>query len=276
MKIEKLKNYNQKLLAILGTIVALMAAVGLIMLIFFGITEIAREIRYNRQDDGILSDEKIEELQQENKRQQVISYDFPRLVDTLNSIYIIPVRHKTLNAAEYIDEEVLGLLDMQGSVKVDSRYSKSYYGSFNNLLIYDFKNKSIVTLFHERINFSEIRTEIIGDEIIILFAASLKDTYKDGVINLKDLKSLYIYSLSENRLRDISEDNLDIQHYDFALNSKDLLISFGIDNDSDGQYDNSYEPTIIKKYDFKNDKLLDIIDKETSKNLQKLLEGSKK
>jgi hypothetical protein len=275
MTIEKLKNYNQKLLALLGTIVVLMAAVGLIMLIFVGITEMAREIRYNRQDDGILSDEKIEELQQENRRKQVISYDFPQLIDTLNSVYIIPVGHKTLNAAEYIDEEVLGLLDIHGSVKVDSRYSKSYYGSFNNLLIYDLKNKSIVTLFDERINFNEIKTEIIGDEIIILFAASIKDTHKDGVINLKDLKSLYIYSLSANRLRKISEDNLDVQHYDFAINNKDLLIRFGIDKDSDGQYDNSSEPTIIKKYDYENDKLIDIIDKETSENLQKLLEGTK-
>jgi len=147
-------------------------------LIFFGITEIAREIRFNRQDDGILSEEKIEKLQQENKRKQVISFDFPKLVDTLNSIYIIPVRHKTLNAAEYIDEEVLGVLDMysSGNVKVDSRYSKSYYGSFNNLLIYDLRNKSIETLFEERINFSEIRTEVIGNEIIVLFVASLKDT----------------------------------------------------------------------------------------------------
>ena len=276
MNIEKLKNYNQKLLAMLGTILVLMAAIGLIMLIFFGITEIAREIRYNRQDDGILSDEKIEELQQENKRQQVISYDFPRLVDTINSIYIIPVRHKTLNAAEYIDEEVLGVLDMysSGNVKVDSRYSNSYYGSFNNLLIYDLRKKSIETLFEERINFSEIRTEVIGNEIIVLFVASLKDTYKDGVINLKDLKSLYAYSLSDKKLRKISEDNLDVQHYDFILDSKNIIIRFGIDYNKDGQFDNTTEPSVIKKYDFAKDELVDIIDDETSKKLQKLLEGS--
>lgn len=278
MNIERYKNYNQKLLAILGTIVALMAAVGLIMLIFFGITEIAKEIRYNKQDDGILSEEKIEKLQQENKRKQVISYDFPKLIDTLNSIYIIPVRHKTLNAAEYIDEEVLGVLDMysSGDVKVDSRYSKSYYGSFNNLLIFDLRNKSIETLFEERINFSEIRTEVIGNEIIVLFVASLKDTYKDGVINLKDLKSLYAYSLSDKKLRKISVDNLDVQHYDFILDSKNILISFGIDYDKDGQFDNTVEPSLIKKYDFAKDELVDIIDNETSKNLQNLLEGSNK
>lgn len=278
MNIEKYKNYNQKLLAILGTIVALMAAVGLIMLIFFGITEMAREIRYNRQDDGILSEEKIEKLQQENKRKQVISFDFPKLVDTINSIYIIPVRHKTLNAAEYIDEEVLGVLDMYSSsnVKVDSRYSESYYGSFNNLLIYDLRKKSVETLFEDRINFSEIRTEVIGNEIIVLFVASLKDTYKDGVINLKDLKSLYAYSLSDKKLRKISGDNLDVQYYDFILDSKNILISFGIDYDKDGQFDNTAEPSVVKKYDFAKDELVDIIDNETSKKLQNLLEGSNK
>ena len=197
---------------------------------------------------------------------------------SINSIYIIPVRHKTLNAAEYIDEEVLGVLDMysSGNVKVDSRYSESYYGSFNNLLIYDLRNKSVETLFEDRINFSEIRTEVIGNEIIVLFVASLKDTYKDGVINLKDLKSLYAYSLSDKILRKISGDNLDVQHYDFILDSKNILISFGIDYDKDGQFDNTAEPSVVKKYDFAKDELVDIIDNETSKKLQNLLEGSNK
>lgn len=276
MKIEKVKNYNQKLLAILGTILVLLAAVGLVLFVFFGITEISREIRYNRPYDGILSDERIEELQKENKRQQVISYDFPRLVDTLNSVYIIPVRHKTLKEAEYIDEELLGLMNFYESEEIDARYSKSYYGSFNNLLIFDVKEKSLTTLFDERINFNEIRTEIIGNEILILFSAALKDTYKDGVINLRDLKSLYIYSLSDKRLRKISEDDMDVLNYDFAYDTKDLLISFGIDYNKDGKYNSSSEPSVIKKYDFINDQLVDIIDNETNIQLQKLLEGSDK
>lgn len=275
MNIEKLKNYNQKLLAILGTIVALMAAIGLIMLSIFGITEIAREIRYNRQDDGILSEEKIEELQQENKRKQVISYDFPRLVDTINSIYIIPVRHQTLNAAEFIDDGVLGLMDTYGKVKTDSRYSSYYYGSFNNLIVYDLANKTTEKLFDRRVNFGAIRTEVFDDDILILFTAASQDTYRDGVVNLTDYKSLYIYSIRNQKLREVSIEGTDIAHYDFIYDSKNLLLRFGIDYNKDGKYDDDTEPSIVKKYNYKADEIEDIVSKDLNIELQKLLEGSK-
>ena len=136
------------------------------------------------------------------------------------------------------------------------------------------KNTS-VTLFEERINFNEIRTERIENELIVLFSAALKDTYKDGVINLNDLKSLFIYSLTDKSLRKISEDNLDVQHFDFEMNNKDLIIRFGIDYDNDGKYNSYTEPSIIKKYDYKNDKLIDVVDQKTNKELQHLLEGTK-
>ena len=71
MNIDKIKNYNQKVLAVLGTVVALIAVVGLISIIIFTINEIGRTFRHNNQNNGILSDEKIEELQQENKRKQL-------------------------------------------------------------------------------------------------------------------------------------------------------------------------------------------------------------
>ncbi len=196
MNIDRIKNYNQKLLAILGTVVILIAIVGLISIIVFAVDEIGRSFRNNNQDDGILSDERIEELQKENKRQQLISYETPQLVDTLNLVYIIPVSHKTLNSAEYIDEEVLGLLDVHGSYKSDKRYSRQYYGDFNNLLVYDYKKDSINKLFNDRINFGNIQTEYFKDDILVLFSASTKDTYRDGVINQEDYKTLFIYSLN--------------------------------------------------------------------------------
>jgi len=277
MNIDKIKNYNQKLLAILGTIVVLMAIVGLISISVFAIDEIGRSFRNNNQDDGILSDEKIEELQKENKRQQLISYETPRLVDTINLVYIIPVSHKTLNSAEYIkDEEVLGLLDMRGSYKSDKRYSRKYYGNFNNLLIYDYKNHSVDKLFTDRINFGSIQTEYFKDDILVLFKASTKDSFKDGVINLQDYKSLFIYSLNNKDLREVSIENTDIYHVNVVENSKDLIISFGIDYNNDGKFDEYSEPTLIKKYDYKSGKLIDIVSQEMNNELQMKLEGTEK
>ena len=67
MKIEK---YNQKLLAVLGTISVIFLMVALVAFISVTIME---HRRYNDDDieTGILSDDKIEQLQKENKRKQV-------------------------------------------------------------------------------------------------------------------------------------------------------------------------------------------------------------
>lgn len=276
MNIEKIKNYNQKLLAVLGTVVVLIAIVGLISISVFAITEIRRSFRSINPDEGILSDEKIKELQQENKRKQLISYEAPQLIDTLNLVYIIPVSHKTLNSAEFIDDESLGLLDSGGSYKANKRYSKQYYGDYNNLLIYDFKNQNVEKLFTQRINFGNIRTEYFKDDILVVIEAATDDTYKDGVVNQLDYKTLFIYSLSGKRLKEVKLENADVSQVNFVGNSKDLIIKFGIDHNNDGKFDPYSEPSLIKKYDYNTGKLIDIVSENINNELQMNLEGTKK
>lgn len=279
MNIEKVKNYNQKLLAVLGTVVVLIAIVGVISISYFTINEINNRNLYDTQEDGILSDEKIELLQKENKRQQIISYEQPKLVDTLNLIYIIPVSHKTLNKAELMDEGGVGLMSIKSENYyggIDVRYSEQYYGDYNNLLIYDFKNNTTEKLFSERINFRAIQTKTFEDDILILFKASTKDTYKDGVVNQRDYKVLFIYSIREKKIRSIKLDSADVYQINFVENSKDILIEFGIDYNKDGTFDEYSEPSLIKKYNFEFNKLEDILSKELTEELQMKLEGSDK
>lgn len=274
MKIEK---YNQKLLAVLGTVGVIFLTVALIAFISITIME---HRRYNYDDDietGILSDEKIEKLQKENKREQVISYETPKLVDTLNTVYIIPVSHKNLNEKEDIN----GILNALSSSandfneNLDNRYSGGFYGEFNNIIIYNPKEGTNKKLFKKRVNFDDIKTEYFENEILLLIKASEKDTYRDGVINLEDFKSLYIYSFSQNKMEKIGIDGMDIYNYRFINKSKDLVIEFGVDKNKDGRYREYNEPTIIKKYNFESGKLTEIIDPKTNSELQKMLEGTK-
>lgn len=274
MNIEKIKNYNQKLLAIFGTILILFSIVAFV---FFIIISISEFLSFNNDDveTGILSDEKIEELQKENKRKQIISFENAQLVDTLNLVYYIPVSHKTLNKPEEIDEEILGLLDAKISKSnYDKRYSRQFYGSFNNLIIYDYKLKSIKKLFKDRINFKVINTEYFEDDILILFKAATEDSFKDGVINLKDYSSLYIYSIKEKKLRKIQKNEMTISNYKFVENSKNLIITFGVDHNKNGNFDEYKEPSILENYDFNSDKLSKIIDTNVILELQNTLEGT--
>ncbi|SNQ43529.1 hypothetical protein [Cellulophaga lytica] len=271
MKIEK---YNQRLLAVLGTVGVIFLIVALIAFISITIME------HRRYDDdvetGILSDEKIEELQKENKREQVISYENPRLIDTLNSVYIIPVSHKTLNE----QEDISGLLNLNKSSSSykpsDTRYSRQYYGAFNNLIVYNPKNGMNKKLFDKRVNFNLIKTEYFEDDILLLMNVSEKDTYKDGVINLKDFKSLYVYSLTKKELKKVGIEGMDVFNFKFLNNEKNLTIQFGVDKNKDGQFEEYNEPTLIKRFDFNSGKLTDIIDEKISSELQKTLEGTKK
>ena len=279
MKIEKIKNYNQKLFAIFGTIGGICIIITLISIISLLIKE-HRRFDYNEPETGILSEEKIEKLQKENKREQVISYETPILVDTLKLKYIIPVSHKTLDEKE--DIALNGLLNgftgsgSKLSKRKDDRYSRRFYGEFNNAIIYNAKNGTNKKLFNNRINFNEIKAEHFENEILILIKASEKDTFKDGVINLKDFSSLYIFSFNENKLRKISLEGMDVYNYKFINKTKDLIVEFGIDKNNDGFFESYNEPTVIKKYDFKNDNLIEVIDPIINTELQKTLEGTKK
>lgn len=271
----KLETYNKRLLAILGSVAVIFLLIALFSFLVYTINDMRRN-NYP-EETGILSDEKIEELQRKQKRQQVISYNTPKLVDTVNSIYMIPVSHKDLEKEEAINR---GLLNAMGSSSVDyenedERYSANFYGKFNNLLLYDAKSQTTNKLFEKRINFNNIRTEYFEDDILILIQASNSDTYKDGVINLQDLSSLYIYSFAQKKLKTISQSGMDAYQYDFLYNAKDLIVAFGIDKNEDGRYTEFNEPTRIKKYNFETGVLDDLIDETVSEELQKTLEGSK-
>jgi hypothetical protein len=271
MKIEK---YNQRLLAVLGTVGAIFLIVALIAFISITIME---NIRFDDDvETGILSDEKIEELQKENKREQVISYENPRLIDTLNSVYIIPVSHKTLNEPEDIGKILNAFSSSDSYEKSDSRYSSYYYGAFNNLIVYDSKNRANKSLFDKRVNFNEIKAEYFEDDILLLMKVSEKDSYKDGVINLLDFKKLYVYSFEKKELKSVGIDGMDVVNYKFINNGKDLTVRFGVDKNDDGQYEEHNEPTLIKRYDFESGKLTDIVDKKIDSELQQTLEGTKK
>lgn len=270
-----IKKYNQRLLAILGTVATLFLLVGLIVFISVSIAEY---YRYNSgfTEDGILSDERIEELQKEKKREQIISYGQPRLIDTLSSIYIVPVSHKSLDNAE----DISGLLSANYSGSSsdyesnDIRYSSQVYGSYNNVIIYTPKSEQSKKIFNSRVNFDRIESQYFSDEIYLIMTVAEEDTYKDGVVNLEDFKSLFVYSLNGKKLRKISIAGLDVNDYKFIYGTKDLIVSFGIDKNKDGRFTPFNEPTIIKKYSLESERMLDIVDIETQENLQKTLEGS--
>lgn len=274
MNIERIKNYNQKMLAAFITIAVAAAGIGLITLIVFIISELIP----NRapSTNTLLSDEKIEELKKDSLRQQIISFGTPILVDTVRLKYIIPVNVKTLNEPENLNEGVLGL--METFDESDFSRAKTYkarrthFGDFNNLVVYDYKNNTSLKISNTRFIGSDLTYDYFDDEIIVTFLGAEKDSNKDNIVNMIDFKSLYIFSLNNYQLKRIGVNNSTVESFKYIENEKSILITFGYDRNKDNQYYSSIEPTFVMKYDYTKELLTPIIPKELENEIQNIID----
>lgn len=216
MNIEKIKNYNQKMLAALVTIVVAAAGIGLISLIVLLVSElIPNKVPAA---NTLLSDEQVEELKKDSLRQQIISFGTPVLVDTLMLKYIVPVHVKTLNEPENLDEGVLGLMDTSdgSSISRAKTYNASaYFGAFNNLVVYAAKTNVSLKVSSTRLVGSDLAYAYFDDEIIVTFSGAEKDSNKDKLVNMADFQSLFIFSLNNYQLKRIGVSNSTVTSFKY-------------------------------------------------------------
>lgn len=271
MNIDKIKNYNQKMLAVICTL-------GVLILFFF-LALLVKDFWPSRDSynapEGLISDEKTEVLNQENLRKQVISYDSPWLIDTLKSIYIVPVAIQTLNKPEDVSG-LLGLMDVSSSARFSKGgyySSKTFRGKYANLILYDAEKTKATSLFQERIIIGNIETLYFEDDILLVFFGASKDTDKSGLIDLDDLRTLYVYSLHTGVTRKIADGDNSPVRYKFMENSKNMLVDFELGNYKANQFRSENLPQKVMRYDFDTQKLSNIIPEGIDKEMQKLVEG---
>ena len=282
MKIEKIKNFNQVILAIAGILGLILLIVCLIM----AVSELFRDFSYNKKrnttiTNSLISEEMVETLNQDNLRLQIISYESPKLIDTLNAVYIIPVSVSTLDKPETVVEAAGGgeLMDLMSSYGSFTR-KKGYYeenffeGLFANLIVYQPTTNKSVLLFNERIMLGGLRTYNFKDDILLVFWTAEKDTNKDGLVNYYDDTNLCIYSMKTGKIHRIAEGKNSITDYQFVENSKDLLIEFSLSEYKDVKF-KSYKPRKIMKYEFETEKLSEVVPAKIQQQMQNLVEGKK-
>ena len=98
-----IQKYNQKVLAILGTVSIVAVAIITIFLIFFSIAELFRDQRSTTViDNTLIADVDDESLPR--KRVQEITFYSPMLIDTLSKTYLIPVSQVNLKNPEEIQD----------------------------------------------------------------------------------------------------------------------------------------------------------------------------
>ena len=273
---DKLKKYNQKLLAILGTIAVVFLAGVTIAAAFLFIEQQVNRNRRLRNSNAITLEDKRDK--QNNKlRDQIITFESPHLIDTANAIYMIPVSTIDLDNPEianydtYSNERNSTNFDSYG-IQMPKHRSKSYHGSYNNIIIHHLKTNKQLSVFENKVSIGNFGDYIVKDQQYILIDAVSHDTNKDQKLSEKDLSAFFCYDLSSNQLNTVRIDNYSLVNYSPIYDSDQILLKFGFDKNEDGKYDPYKEPVELKTYSVSTNELKDLIDPAMQKKLQKLLD----
>jgi len=229
---------------------------------------------------GLIAGDQVETLNQENLRKQIVSYETPWLIDTLNSVYVIPVSVTTLRKPEekgtvqfFMMEESLDLSSSFSKGKKGYYNSKRFDGSYANLILYFPLENRTVSLFNERILIGNIKSYYFKEDILMVFNSAEEDTNKDGIIDLNDTKNLCIYSLKTETLKKVSDGDNSVEEYQFIENSKDVLIQFNLSQYRDRAFSSYRKPSKIMRYRYDACELIDVIPQDIQEVMQKMVEG---
>lgn len=271
---EKLKKYNQKLLAIIGTLVLAVLVVYIIIGgIFLGSELIDHFTDRDYQDNAITLSDTLttDEGREVIKRDQALSFSQPRLIDTLNFLYIIPVSQVNLKGVEdvLVEKEVYGLLN---AVSKGGRKYYRFDGYFNNVIVYDQKSDQKYPLFKSKVVVTEFEAHRIDGKYYLILEGAIDDSNNDNKLDRDDLKSLFVYDFESNKLSKFGFENMGLEWYYLTYETSEILISYTIDKDQNGEVDKYQEPTIIKKLDLSTGEIDNLIDQNLIDHLQQLID----
>jgi len=272
---DKLTKYNQKLLAILGTL--LVVALTIILLgagIFFIIDQVEDAKRNHARDNALV----LENATQTNDstenqpviRKQEISFDSPRLIDTLKALYLVPISQVNLKNPELIESNE----DMEPSPSYSGRkfaYHR-YSGLYNNILVYHHKENSKVAVFDRKISIHAFENWVVSNRHYLFIEGVTNDSNKDKKLNHEDLQSFFIYDIEDHKLQEIQIDGYGLVDYYVIHESEDIILRFGKDKDQNGELDEYQEPIVLKRYNISSASITDFIDKDLLKKMQQLID----
>ena len=267
---KKIEKYNQKVLAILGT----MAVIGLGSLLIVGaIGLIGSLVTYltakPRVDNAITISPK--DSTNHVIRDQEITFRMPQLVDTLNSIYLIPVSQVNLEQPEEVSyaPPKFGFSGSRSKLNVERlRYS----GDYNNIVVYDQKKERQSIVFDRKANISNFEYVSIEGRDYIFIRASCSDSDKNNKLNRQDLASFFVYNIASNQLKEFSFPQSGLIDFYITEHPYDIVLQFAKDKDGDGNINGSHEPRYLKRVSLKDEQVYDLITKENIQRIQRLID----
>lgn len=222
-----------------------------------------------RSVDNSLRIDPAKEVNQQMVRTQEVTFLEPQLIDSAQSIYIIPVSQVNLEKPESVNDSELLNTFSKGSIK---RPYYSYSGPLNNILVYQPLQNLVYPIFKEKIHISRFEHHEINDQHYLILAGANADSNQDGKLNQSDLHAFFIYNLQANKLQGISEESLGLESFHLLWNTQEFLLRFGKDKNQDGEFDPNTEPVIVKRFNIMEKSSMNLLDEGTMDNLQQLID----
>lgn len=269
---DKLKWYNQKLLAVIGT--TLLAVIGISILIGIGTSISSFFYRAHRVDNGLQTQANDGPNNADTVfiRTQEITFDDPVQLDTAKDQYIFPVRQVNLEVEEAVYDRDK---KSYGSFGSKMRY-ESYHGLYNNFVYYHHSKNLKHKIFNERItvtHWAHFKKDSID---VLLFKGTTTDDNSDGKMNYADCQSLFAYYVSNDTLMRYDFDGNSVMDFDPMKKTELISIKIGIDKNKDFHFDQNHEPQEIKTLNLVSREVSDMIPAEMKQSIQDLVDGVKK
>lgn len=265
---EKLKRYNQIILAIGGTIALVLVMAGAVLA--------AHELYYDfwgnddQADTRMIANDEVQRLRADSLRKQVISFNQIILIDTPGLKYLIPVGQATLE----------GLEDLRGLTNSYRSRGKSYedgYGANtnNNLLLYEGKTGAVTKIFNKRLSINSFNVEFEKTANPVIFMdVTEDDSNHDGFLDHRDMEKLYFYRLHDKTLQEVAAPGKRFLRLIFHKDPNEILAHYGVDKDGDGEFEETFEPKVFYRLHLADGKLSEIISQELITALQQQLDGN--
>lgn len=268
---ETLKNYNQKLLAILGTL----ALVGLSFILLTGMYYFIESTFFDKRDHlyqrGLNVEESTLGEAEEPKVSQAISFEAPELIDTAKALYLVPVSqvNTDIKAGNQREDLWLG----RSSAFFRKGYSTfKYSGSYNNIVLHKQKENISTSVFDIKIHIKSFQDYVIQGKSYLLIYGATQDSNKDRQLSDQDLQSFFIYNIEKKQLTEVTEPGMGLISYQILYGTDEIALRFGEDSNKNGIINYQQEPVYVKKFSLSSGKTMNIVSPELLEELQSLIE----
>lgn len=251
-----------------------------------------------RDSDGpITSAERAAELAKQGMREQIVSFGnglialpelaAPSKLAGETNLFAVPVGQITLNepetrfSAPVVLKSYRGFRSDGSYPMYDSVALSGVRGAFNNVLIYDRRTGAVTRVFETRIAISMFKHLNQVTPRVIAFSGTAHDSDKDGRLDRNDMQQLFIYTLDDGRLHEVTGLDASVDDIESVNGVGYLVVVATVDRNKDGTPEQGgyrgkmAEPRLLYRVDLQTFAASPLVDGGLVADLQATLDGTK-